>query len=951
MSELKAALHTFAHRNNLPAEFVDEAAKIKPYERDYAAYSLKAIKKLLPLMRCGEMWSYDNIDSATRQRIENLVNGEFDETISNRVREKSIHITSPYDFKGLPQWLACYVVYNRHSEAGTDAKWKTPDDMHGFITTFKHGSLRNPVVEQVVLETQRIVADIWQQHGTIDEIHVELGREMKNPADKRKRIYQTIDANEKTNARIRYMLQDFLNPQLEIEGVSPDSPYQQELLKIYEDGAFASDSDVPKDIIEIRAKYTQNEASKRPSAKEVGRYKLWLEQRYRSPYTGQTIPLSRLFTRDYEIEHVIPQSRFFDDSFSNKVICESAVNKLKDKLLGYEFVKKHHGEIVECGFGRKVKILEVEAYERLVANMYAANKAKREKLMMEDIPDTFIARQLNDSRYMSRYILSLLSRIVRDDDEQESTSKHVIPVNGAITDRLKQDWGVNNKWNELILPRFERMNKITGTRDFTYVNKEGKLVPTVPIGMMKGFSKKRIDHRHHAMDAIVIACTTRSHVNLLNNESARTGNREMRYALSSKLRRKEDVVIDGVKKTVFKFYMPWDSFPADVLSTLQGIIVSFKNKVRIIQKSANKYTRFVEKDGVKNKVVDRQDCSRNVTVRKSLHKDTVFGLVNIRRKKIVRIASAVDTPSMIVNKELKDIVHRLIEKYGNADRVKKHLKDNAVMYSQFDLNKVEIYEFTNATKDPMVATRADLVSKFSDISGKESKILQRIEEITDTGIQKILLAHLEANRDNLDFAFSPEGLVQMNENIALLNGGVPHKPIVKARFMEPLGMKHPKGNSGCKIAQYVEAQKGTNLFYAIYIDSNGKRIFSTIPLIESIALQEAGLSPVATQDENGNRLLFYLSPGDLVYVPTAEEIEMGMIAEEIDKNRIYKAVSFNGAQAFFIKSSVATSIIDKKEYGPLNKMERSITDEMIKAICIPIKVDRLGNIIRLNPKL
>lgn len=372
MSELKAALHTFAHRNNLPAEFVDEAAKIKPYERDYAAYSLKAIKKLLPLMRCGEMWSYDNIDSATRQRIENLVNGEFDETISNRVREKSIHITSPYDFKGLPQWLACYVVYNRHSEAGTDAKWKTPDDMHGFITTFKHGSLRNPVVERVVLETLRIVADIWQQHGTIDEIHVELGREMKNPADKRKRIYQTIDANEKTNARIRYMLQDFLNPQLEIEGVSPDSPYQQELLKIYEDGAFASDSDVPKDIIEIRAKYTQNEASKRPSAKEVERYKLWLEQRYRSPYTGQTIPLSRLFTRDYEIEHVIPQSRFFDDSFSNKVICESAVNKLKDKLLGYEFVKKHHGEIVECGFGRKVKILEVEAYERLVANMYAA---------------------------------------------------------------------------------------------------------------------------------------------------------------------------------------------------------------------------------------------------------------------------------------------------------------------------------------------------------------------------------------------------------------------------------------------------------------------------------------------------------------------------------------------------------------------------------------------------
>ena len=953
MSELKAALHTFAHRNNLPAEFVDEAAKIKPYERDYAAYSLKAIKKLLPLMRCGEMWSYDNIDSATRQRIENLVNGEFDETISNRVREKSIHITSPYDFKGLPQWLACYVVYNRHSEAGTDAKWKTPDDMHGFITTFKHGSLRNPVVEQVVLETLRIVADIWQQHGTIDEIHVELGREMKNPADKRKRIYQTIDANEKTNARIRYMLQDFLNPQLKIEGVSPDSPYQQELLKIYEDGAFASDSDVPKDIIEIRAKYTQNEASKRPSAKEVERYKLWLEQRYRSPYTGQIIPLSRLFTRDYEIEHVITQSRFFDDSFSNKVICEAAVNKLKDKLLGYEFIKSHHGAIVDCGCNRTVKILDVDAYERLVAKLYATNKAKREKLMMEDIPDTFIARQLNDSRYMSRYILSLLSRIVRDDVEQESTSKHVIPVNGAITDRLKQDWGVNNKWNELILPRFERMNKITGTRDFTYVNKEGKLVPTVPIGMMKGFSKKRIDHRHHAMDAIVIACTTRSHVNLLNNESARSGNREMRYALSSKLRRKEDVVIDGVKKTVFKFYMPWDSFPADVLSTLQGIIVSFKSKVRIIQKSTNRYTRFVEKDGMKNKVVDWQDSSRNVTVRKSLHKESNFGLALIRKNNRKKIDNAINDPSRIVDRELRTIVFSLIEQFGSSEQVVRHLKANAALYQKYDLNNVEVFESMGAKRDR-------LISKFDFKSKKEinkENIEKRIRQITDTGIQKILLAHLEENLNNLEFAFSPEGLAQMNENITLINGGVPHKPIEKARFMEALGMKFPKGQVGCKSKQFVEADEGANLYFAVYKGEDGKRSFETIQLKDAITALNSKLPVVAPQDEKGRDLLFCLSPGDLVYVPTAEELESGIIDAVINPDNVYSAKSFDKGNAYFVKANIANQIINQKDIKELKIQDPYVFSDnndaniFVRTICVPVKVDRLGKIIMLNRKL
>lgn len=45
----------------------------------------------------------------------------------------------------------------------------------------------------------------------------------------------------------------------------------------------------------------------------------------------------------------------------------------------------------------------------------------------------------------------------------------------------------------------------------------------------------------------------------------------------------------------------------------------------------------------------------------------------------------------------------------------------------------------------------------------------------------------------------------------------------------------------------------------------------------------------------------------------------------------------------FIKAFVANSIWDKKEYSSLNKMERAVTDEMIKEICIPVKVDRLGN--------
>lgn len=60
---------------------------------------------------------------------------------------------------------------------------------------------------------------------------------------------------------------------------------------------------------------------------------------------------------------------------------------------------------------------------------------------MEDIPDQFIERQLNDSRYISKLIKSLLSNIVRDEGEEEATSKNVIVCTGSITDRLKKIGG------------------------------------------------------------------------------------------------------------------------------------------------------------------------------------------------------------------------------------------------------------------------------------------------------------------------------------------------------------------------------------------------------------------------------------------------------------------------------------------------------------------------------
>ena len=74
----------------------------------------------------------------------------------------------------------------------------------------------------------------------------------------------------------------------------------------------------------------------------------------------------------------------------------------------------------------------------------------------------------------------------------------------------------------------------------------------------------------------------------------------------------------------------------------------------------------------------------------------------------------------------------------------------------------------------------------------------------------------------------------------------------------------------------------------------------------------------------------------------------GEVSHPIDNSRIYKMVSSSKFQVYFVKVNVAASIQDKCEFSALNKMERALSGEMIKEICIPIEVDRLGHIIKIG---
>ncbi|RAJ88256.1 CRISPR-associated endonuclease Csn1 [Chitinophaga dinghuensis] len=876
------AFTRFATNNNLDVNEVVNAFKVvPPLKSDFGAFSEKAIKKLLPLMRVGSYWNWEAMDVRTRERIGKIITGEYDERIGDRLRKQAIHLKKETDFQRVPVWLAQYIIYGFHSESQMADKWTSIQDLESYLKCFKQHSLRNPIVEQVVLEALRLVKDIWKEHGKgannfFDEIHIELSREMKSPAEERKSMSLKALQNENTNLRIKALLSELANDQ-NVENVRAYSPSQQEILKIYEEGVLNTESEIGEDILKI-SKMAQ------PSPADLRKYKLWLEQKYRSPYTGAIIPLNKLFTTEYEIEHIIPQSRYFDDGFSNKVICEAAVNKLKDNQLGMEFIKNHHGEIVQLGFGKTIQILAVEQYEKLVKENYVNNSSKRNKLLLEEIPEKMIERQLNDTRYISSYISGLLSNIVRQDtDDNGFNSKNLIQTNGRITGILRQDWGLNDVWNSLILPRFERMNKITNSSQYVaWSETHQKNLPTVPL-TLKNFSKKRIDHRHHALDAIVTACVTRDHINLLNNLHAKS---PIRHDLNRKLRHHKSIVLNHHKtgekierQIPVDFRKPWEDFTLDVKSSLENIIVSFKLNLRVINKTINNYYVWEVKDGVKQKVRIRQS-GENWAIRKPLHKETVYGIVNLP-----------------------------------------HVK-------------VKIGQITTASRKNIDVT--------FDLSVIENSI-------TDTGIQRILKNYLEFKNGDPEIAFSPEGLEELNQNLRKFNEGKFHHPIYKVRKYEK-GYRFVLGEVGYKSTKYVEAERGTNLFCAIYCNTAGARSYETIPLNIIIERQKQGLPSVPQENSKGEKLLFHLSPNDLVYIPDEEELSSHSVPKfEINNKkhigRIYKVVNFSDNQIFFIKHEVATSILHKQEFSTSNKMERSIDGIMIKEHCIKLNISRIGKLI------
>ncbi len=945
INHIKKALANKKHFD-LPQEVIDHLANLPAFPSQYASFSAKAIKKLLPLMRCGQYWDEAGIDTSTVQRIDKILNGELDENINIKTRDEiqKRGLSSKTDFQGLPVYLAGYVVYGRHSERTNEDKYSSPDDIK-VMDLLANNSLRNPIVEQIIRETLQVVKAIWTKYGQPDEIHIELGRELKKNNKEREEATTANNLNRIEKERIAVLLK-------ELKTGNSQSPLDIERFQIWKDNG-GNDSREKFGILfkTNRADFILNS--------DIEKYKLWAESGCCSPYTGQSIPLSELFTAKYEIEHIIPRSRFFDDSMGNKTICEAEVNKLKDNRLGMQFIEEMGGKTIETAFGKKVTLFTVEEYNRHIDATFFQKKKRYFKL--SEVPEEFISRQLNDTRYISRTIAELLYPVAKD-------ANGIVYTNGAITSELKTKWGLHKKWKALLKPRFERLEDILNSNK---KESEEKIVlidfnnETKDYHFAKDY--KRIDHRHHALDALIIACTSRAHIKYLNTLNAVNHDKKEWEKYHYLLNKQKQ--LQGKETGMREFEKPWATFTTDAFTALQGIIVSHKNNSRLVSKAFNHYKKYIETEPGRfelkyQKQLPPADTDKTLTAVRKLMFAQPLGQVSL----------ALYTKGVVLAKALKAQV-AFTKKHGYVwnskyeriaiTKIRKQI-DALLTRSNYDEKAALKWLKENPLKDGggNEITKLDLL-RFEPFTAKRVSIdasftKDKIEKLPYAGqpnnpLPKLLRSHLEENKNDPKIAFTGEGLESLYKKSPY--------PINKVTRTEG-GEKIAVGN------KLFEGAKGTNMYFVIKENiETGERTFYTPGLMECIERLTAGL-PVADEEPGYRNII--LSPNDLVYVPDCDD--EGKVIENVkaidwtkDREKIcmkvYKMTDTTQGKCLFIPHYISAPLDeDGTELGSGGKSQRAwngivafknntkgkATREdsgvMIKEVCIKLSLDRLGNV-------
>lgn len=300
-------------------------------------------------------------------------------------------------------------IYNEAcTEAGYNFRGHNDEEKQMFLPaqTEDMEAITSPVARRAISQTIKVINAIIREQGESPlYINVELAREMSRDFAERKKIEKSYETNRENNEKL---------------------------------------------IEELKTTYGISE----PTGQDLIKLKLFREQDGISPYLQQKIELEKLFEVGYvDVDHIVPYSISFDDSFNNKVLVLSSENREKGNCLPLQYLQQQYGQDAADAF-------------TVWVNNNVQNYRKKVKLLKKNITEQdkkeFKERNLTDTKTISRFMYNYINDYLAFAPSERK--KRVTAVNGAVTAYLRKRWGIKK------------------------VRENGD--------------------KHHAVDALVIACAT-----------------------------------------------------------------------------------------------------------------------------------------------------------------------------------------------------------------------------------------------------------------------------------------------------------------------------------------------------------------------------------------------------------------------------------------------------------
>lgn len=572
------------------------------FKDGYSAYSLKAIKLMLPFVRAGfneylaklfagvvhafgEEWNL--IDDEEKQTILDTIENFSTGLEGSVIKQVRNFLKEEYD---LTDKQLSKLFFNKDVRSEREILNRFPE-----ITE----NLRNPIVQTALTELRKLINDLIDEYGSLHTIRIEMARDLKNSAKKRDEIKIKQAKQQKENERAKVLLEELnINP----------SRINLLKMKLYE---------------ELKKKIC--------------------------PFTGKTISLSKdeggtnlgLFSNRVQVEHIYPWSRTLNDSFSNKTLCEASTNQDKGSRTPFEYFSGQSEE-------EWLKVKE-RAYQVLPYNKY-------KHFIRKEIPKDFISQQLNDTRYISKVAL----------DKLKDIAPNVNINTGRLTAHLRHLWGLNSILNP--------------AKD----------------------SKTRDDHRHHAIDAIVVAFSTTSYLQQMSQLS--------KYSHHNSAPNIE---------------LPWDTFRGDVEEQIENILVSHKRNSKVLSKKITRVKKEHLVNGKKRKV---EYTYKGGGPRGQLHNESIYG----KRKNPLTGKEAFHIRKPLADINSKTKVDKIVDP-AIRNLVLNHLKNHGIDTSKKKFN-----------------FDSSIFFKVNDDNTKESILLLPNKNGAKIPIKKIRVAENIGNAETID---------------------------------------------------------------------------------------------------------------------------------------------------------------------------------------------------------